>query len=247
MRHFLYGLFAGFILLNPALAPALAQDLPTDFEDSDVFGGTGDFEIEEDSGAAGGGWGRYIGGSIGAVTADGDVVSRQLTALRLDIDLPANDRLKTVLSIDAVDFENSYTRELREHFKRNRDNCARLFADGVAPSEPKPAPPPESRPSVPRPPSGPGDVDRHAREEAQFAIDIAEFQRLERLHRSESETFNDWNGNSCEDLRNEADTAYIPEEIETKISDNFVDFREAYVQWEPTDYATLSVGRQNLV
>lgn len=39
----------------------------------------------------------------------------------------------------------------------------------------------------------------------------------------------------------------LPEERETKVADSFADFREAYVQWQPSDLATLIVGRQNLV
>ena len=221
MRHFLYGLFAGFILLNPALAPALTQDLPTDFEDSDVFEGTGGFDIEEDSGAAGGGWGRYIGGSVGAVTADGDVVSRQLTALRLDIDLPASDRLKTVLSIDAVDFENSYTRELREHLSDELPRCMGRFPDRDA-VEAVPVAELTFDPGQPEP------------------LTPAQVEMLDAYNLYQMRLI-------CEPLLDETSDGYIPEEIETKISDNFVDFREAYVQWEPTDYATLSVGRQNLV
>ena len=134
---------------------AMAQGLPDD------LGDTGDFEIEENRG--GRDWGQYIGGTAGAVTADGDTIGRQLAALQLDINLPATDRLKTIASIDFVDFENSYTQELRPHILEagNPDN--------------------------------------------------------------------------------------LPLERETDVADSFVDFREAYVQWEANDYATLTLGRQNLV
>ena len=134
---------------------AMAQSLPDD------LGDTGDFEIEENRG--GRDWGQYIGGTAGAVTADGHTIGRQLAALQLDINLPATDRLKTIASIDFVDFENSYTQELRPHILEagNPDN--------------------------------------------------------------------------------------LPLERETDVADSFVDFREAYVQWEANDYATLTLGRQNLV
>ena len=142
------------------MQPAIGQDLPPDLLGD--LSGDGGFEIEQDSGDDAG-WSRYIGGTAGAVTADGDTVSRQLTALQLDFDLPASDRLKTIISVDFADFENSYTQELRDHIIRN------------------------------------GNPDN------------------------------------------------LPLEDEVTVADSFVDFREAYVQWEANDYATLTLGRQNLV
>lgn len=47
---------------------AMAQGLPDDLGDA------GDFEIEENRG--GRDWGQYIGGTAGAVTADGDALAQ---------------------------------------------------------------------------------------------------------------------------------------------------------------------------
>ena len=152
MKHFSRAFMALFVG-----HAAWAQDLPPDMS------GDGGFEIEDSESGHGQGWSRYIGGTFGAVSADGDTVSRQLVALQLDINLPATDRLKTVISADFADFENSYTQKLRRH-----------IIDGHNPDN-------------------------------------------------------------------------LPEERETKVADSFVDFSEAYVQWQPTDVATLTLGRQNLV
>lgn len=156
MRSLSLAAFGAALLLHPAIGQDLPPDLLGDLSDD------GGFEIEQDSGD-GAGWSRYIGGTIGAVSADGDTISRSLAALQLDINLPAGERLKTVASIDFVDFENSYTQELREHIidEGNPDN--------------------------------------------------------------------------------------LPLEEEVTVTDNFADFREAYVQWDANDYATLKIGRQNLV
>ena len=152
MKHLSFAFMALFFT-----HAAWAQDLPPD------IAGDGGFEIEENGLAAGQGWSRYIGGTFGAVTADGDTVSRQLVALQLDIDVPASDTLKTVISADFADFENSYTQKLRR------------------------------------------------------------------------------------DIIDQGNPDNLPEERETEVADSFVDFSEAYVQWQAADFATLTLGRQNLV
>lgn len=144
-------LFGGLGLVFLLSTPLSAQDLPQ---------AGGDFEIETDAASAGADWSRYIGGTFRVVSADGDTVSRQLVALQVDIDLPAGENVKTVISLDVADFENSYTQQLRR------------------------------------------DVD---------------------------------------------ETPLLPRRRETVVADSFADLSEAYVQWQPTDFATVSVGRQNLI
>lgn len=178
---------------------AWAQDLPPDIS------GDGGFEIEESESGHGQGWSRYIGGTFGAVSADGDTVSRQLVALQLDINLPATDRLKTVISADFADFENSYTQKFRNQFRLRQ--CKQASPDG------SPLP---------------------------IAGELPDDASDDEIRRSL-----DWEGFDCRELVSDGD--YLPEERETKVADSFVDFSEAYVQWQPVDFATLTVGRQNLV
>lgn len=197
---------AAFGLLSALLMqPLMAQDLPP----SD--GGSDGFEIIEDSGGTE--WGRYFGGTLGVVSADGDTLSRQLAALQLDINLPATDTVKTVMSIDFADFDNTHTQELRRSVQEQRQRCSRDFPRGEADAV--------SNPNFPE--------DHIYTDE-----DIIRRSRYEA-----------WS--PCPTILNEAGTGYIPVERETKVADDFVDFREAYVQWQPTDFATVTIGRQSLV
>ena len=60
------------------MGPAVwAQDLPPDIS------GDGGFEIEFSNESNGQGWWRYIGGTLGAVTADGDTASRISPMMKL--------------------------------------------------------------------------------------------------------------------------------------------------------------------
>ena len=170
-----------------AIHGAMAQDLPDDFD------GTGGFEVEENR--TGRDWGQYIGGRAGVVMADGDTISRQLAALQLDINLPASDTLKSVVSVDVADFENSYKQELRDDLQRNL-----MFCDELSPN----------------------------------AIETSDNSEL-------------WETYGCDRFVNREGTGYIKVKRETPVSDIFVDFREAYVQWEATDATLLRVGRQILV
>lgn len=200
MRNLSLAAFGAALFMHPAIG----QDLPPD-----VLGdlsGDGGFEIEQDSGD-GAGWSRYIGGTAGVVNADGDTVSRQLAALQLDIDLPASDQLKTVVSVDFVDFENSYTQELRDRSQRER--CASNIPDAMRPN-------PQS---------------------------VDEGEERDRLR----DNLNIWEIDNCSRFVDDEGGGYIPVERETEVSDSFADFREAYVQWEANDYATLKIGRQSLV
>lgn len=191
---------------------AWAQGLPPD---------DGGFEIEtetqQDSGFD---WNQYIGGSVGVVTADGDAISRQLAAMRLDINLPATDRVKTVLSIDAVDFENTYAQELRDHWRDTRLECIEDFPNRAAIDA----------------------VDAVADPMIDFSEPVTEEQS--QLHDSYTRYQERL---ICEPMLNDSGEGYILPKQEIEASDSFADFREAYVQWEPTDYATVAVGRQNLV
>jgi hypothetical protein len=185
------------LLAQAALTQAaLAQELPPDVTDNG-------FEIEEDSLPTGAGWSRYIGGTLGAVTADGDTVSRQLASLQLDINLPATDRLKTVISVDFADFENSYTQHLGERERRKLPECRHLSRD---------------------------------------ATPLPDHRGLSGEARDRSLR---WENEQCADLI--VDGAFLREERETKVADSFVDFSEAYVQWQPADFATVTLGRQNLI
>jgi hypothetical protein len=204
MRTLSLAAFGAALFMHPAIGQDLPPDVLGDLSDD------GGFEIEQDSGD-GAGWSRYIGGTAGVVNADGDTVSRQLSALQLDINLPASDKLKTVVSVDFVDFENSYTQELRD--KEFRPGCVREFGRGRADAVVDPNFP-----------------DDHSYTEADFDRE----GRYERWLR-------------CERLLNENGDGYLLAERETKVTDSFADFREAYVQWEANDYATLKIGRQNLV
>ena len=216
-----------------AFSEAWAQGLPPD---------DGGFEIEtetqQDSGFD---WNQYIGGSVGTVSANGDTASRQLTALTFDINLPATDKLRTVLSIDAVDFENSYTQELKERYQDDHRNCRSVSPSAMVLEHPGPTPSPPS-------PYTPSDRNNPTPQEIQIIAEReAQYSELVGAHVLELERYGTWSDNNCQDLINDAGNGYIPLEQETDVSDSFADFREAYVQWEPTDYATLAVGRQNLV
>ena len=200
-----------------------AQDLPGSFDD------IGGFEVEEAT--TGLNLNRYIGGSLGLVSANGDTVGRQLGALRIDVNLPASDRLKTVLSIDAVDFENTYTQELDTTPKSNRAVCASEFPNGIhADVE-----------------TEPGDPPQHPGRPLNEVEDAAYLMSL-RDHEEHTRRYNLWHhNNNCADLLSDAETGFIPVERETKVTDNIFDLREAYIQWQPTDFATVTLGRQNLV
>lgn len=186
---------------------AWAQDLPPDIS------GDGGFEIEDSESGHGQGWSRYMGGTFGAVSADGDTVNRQLVALQLDINLPATDRLKTVISADFADFENSYTQKLNNGAQTRRQQCMHEFPNGEADAV--------SNPNFP---------DDHV----YTSEDLNRAARYDR-----------WR--ICPGLLNDEGTGYLRPERETKVADSFVDFSEAYVQWQPADFATLTLGRQNLV
>lgn len=228
MRYSLFSAaFAALASLAFSLAfsEAWAQGLPPD---------DGGFEIEtetqQDSGFD---WNQYVGGSVGVVTADGDAISRQLAAMRLDINLPATDRVKTVLSIDAVDFENTYAQELKDEFEFPYNECVRTSPNATAPN-----------------PIHPGEApvfgDGISNEEF-VALDreLDAFRVREEAYDAARTDLNNWQFYECE--RFVDDGRYIPEEQGTDVTDSFADFREAYVQWEPTDYATVAIGRQNLV
>lgn len=191
--------FLAAALASASVHGTMAQGLP------DNLGDAGDFEIEENRG--GRDWGQYIGGTAGAVTADGDTIGRQLAALQLDINLPATDRLKTIASIDFVDFENSYTQRLRENVLARRQRCEHVSPDATP---------------IMTVDELPDDASAELRDQSL-----------------------DWENNRCSSLV--LNGAFLPEERETDVADSFVDFREAYVQWEANDYATLTLGRQNLV
>lgn len=228
--HFIVALAGAFALalslVSSVVSLAQAQELPIDLPDA------GGFEIEEDSGASTD-WSRYIGGTIGAVTADGDTVTRQLAALQLDIDLPANDRLKTVISVDFADFENSYTQELREGLQTQRQNCIQISRNATPIDEPV-------RPGA-APDRNNFDTDAaFATANDQHMMDVDSYNR-------DISLFGEWQNNDCENLVNADEDGYLPVEDEISVADSFVDFREAYVQWEATDFATLTLGRQNLV
>ena len=198
LRKFSRLLAAGLFACLFSFTAAQAQDLPGD---------VGDFEIETGTAPETGfDWSRYIGGAVGVVAADGDTTSRQLAALQLDFDLPASDRLKTFISVDFADFENSYTQELRDHLRRRRDRCARQFPDAQEPPE------------------------------------VALSGETLEAHMART----DWTNNRCNEVLDE-NGGYLDPERETEVADSFADLREAYVQWQPTDFATLTLGRQSLV
>lgn len=189
---------AGLFACLFSFTAAQAQDLPGD---------VGDFEIETGTAPETGfDWSRYIGGAVGVVAADGDTTSRQLAALQLDFNLPASDRLKTFISVDFADFENSYTQELRDHVRDRRNRCARRFPDADEPPE----------------------------------VELSG----ETLEAHMART--DWTNNRCNEVLDE-NGGYLDPERETEVADSFADLREAYVQWQPTDFATLTLGRQSLV
>lgn len=53
--------------------------------------------------------------------------------------------------------------------------------------------------------------------------------------------------NECYNVYDEEAGVYLAPELERMVDDSFAELTEAYVQWEPTSYATLRVGRQPIV
>lgn len=109
----------GISLVCLCLLPfmAIAQGLPPD---------DGGFEIETESDTVQtesltAKLEQYVGGSIGLVQAEGDVVDRTIAALHLDINLPATRRVKTAFSVDVVDYDITYRQKLRDSVRRDRE------------------------------------------------------------------------------------------------------------------------------
>lgn len=53
--------------------------------------------------------------------------------------------------------------------------------------------------------------------------------------------------NECYNVYDESSGTYLEPEIERVVDDSFAELTEAYIQWEPTSFATIRVGRQPIV
>ncbi len=60
-------------------------------------------------------------------------------------------------------------------------------------------------------------------------------------------TSRDWEVNACDAVFDEATGAFLPLEIEIPVDESYAEANEAYIQYEPTDWMILRVGRQPLV
>ena len=200
------GLFL-LLLFQCCFAPTylLAQDLPPD---------DGGFDIETVELPDGGLWGQFnqfVSGSLGTVQADGDVLDRDISVLELDFNIPASDRFQTVLSLDAIEYDLTYTQDLRANVnKRRTDDCRFLKAeiDNINAG------------------NGTGVGDSFLEGE------LAKVRARKSFPCPDTETF---------------EPELLPTTREFEVTGDDVDMREAYLQWQASDYATLRVGRQIMV
>ena len=196
------GLFL-LLLVQCCFAPTylLAQDLPPD---------DGGFDIETVELPDGGLWGQFnqfVSGSLGTVQADGDVLDRDISVLELDFNIPASDRFQTVLSLDAIEYDLTYTQDLRSNVNKERTEDCEILK-GV------------------------------------FAM-IEQGIRVGSLHGDEARD-HARNINPCPDTET-FEPELLPTTREFEVTGDDVDMREAYLQWQASDYATLRVGRQIMV
>ena len=200
------GLFL-LLLVQCCFAPTylLAQDLPPD---------DGGFDIETIELPDGGLWGQFnqfVSGSLGTVQADGDVLDRDISVLELDFNIPASDRFQTVLSLDAIEYDLTYTQDLRANVnKRLTDDCRFLKAEIENINAG----------------NGTGVGDSFLEGEP------AKVRARELFPCPDTETF---------------EPELLPTTREFEVTGDDVDMREAYLQWQASDYATLHVGRQIMV
>lgn len=77
----------------------------------------GGFELETETENSSGLWAWLAdraGGRIGTVMTEGDVVTRQLAALQLNLTVPTRWNVQSVLAVDFVDFDNRFEQEARD-------------------------------------------------------------------------------------------------------------------------------------
>lgn len=72
----------------------------------------------------------------------------------------------------------------------------------------------------------------------------SDFQTLSQDERTELEYYYN---NSCYNIYDEDTGAYLEPETERVVEDSFTELTEAYIQWEPTSFATIRLGRQPIV
>ena len=206
------GLFL-LLLVQCCFAPTylLAQDLPPD---------DGGFDIETVELPDGGLWGQFnqfVSGSLGTVQADGDVLDRDISVLELDFNIPASDRFQTVLSLDAIEYDLTYTQDLRANVNKRRTRRCDLLQNAFA--------------QIDDQADDGSDMIFYAGKSFSNA-GAAEMHAEELLPCPDTETF---------------EPELLPTTREFEVTGDDVDMREAYLQWQASDYATLRVGRQIMV
>ena len=72
-------------------------------------------------------------------------------------------------------------------------------------------------------------------------------QDYQSLNAAERELYDSYWQNGCYEVYDEDEGAYLEPETERVVEDSFTELTEAYIQWEPTSFATIRLGRQPIV
>ena len=75
-------------------------------------------------------------------------------------------------------------------------------------------------------------------------LDASDYNALTQAQRNQIEYFYE---NECYNIFDEDTGQYLQPEVQRVVQDSFTEMTEAYIQWEPTSFATIRLGRQPIV